>query len=224
MTIHFARKALVALALALFAAPCLAQEAYEFDSADVAAKLAAMLGTEADIQVYEDSLRRLEQASKAFTPEEASQVLQRLQDEETTIEQAEADFDNMIKDIQTTQDLGDPDGEFVRFMNDMQIKAREEAKAAEKDSDTEFASAFAALATEFEGIRDRAIEARNESIPAIDFLKQNKRKYVRAKKIRAFARIAVIADQAVGKAEEQSKTVRDAASALRNALEPATAR
>nr|VFJ44633.1 MAG: hypothetical protein BECKFM1743C_GA0114222_100148 [Candidatus Kentron sp. FM]VFJ53505.1 MAG: hypothetical protein BECKFM1743A_GA0114220_101158 [Candidatus Kentron sp. FM]VFK06335.1 MAG: hypothetical protein BECKFM1743B_GA0114221_1001410 [Candidatus Kentron sp. FM] len=220
------------IALIFIAFPCLAQEPaqqsaqepYEFSAADVAAKLSAMLGDEGNAQVYEDSLRRLEQASEAFSPKEKQAVLERLKAEETTIEQAEADFDKMMADIQQTQDLGDPDGEFVQFMNKMQLKASEEASAAEKDRDSEFVKAFTTLAGEFEKIRDRAIEARNQAIPAIDFLKQNKRKYVRAKKLRAFAQISLIADEAVSKAEEQSQAVRAAASALRNALDPAMPR
>nr|VFJ43264.1 MAG: hypothetical protein BECKDK2373B_GA0170837_10057 [Candidatus Kentron sp. DK] len=227
--IQVALHALLPLLLFFFMSPSPAQETgqetQDFSATDIAAKLSAMLGDEGNnVEIYEDSLRRLEDASKAFSPEEKDALLERLKAEETTIEQTEADFDRMIEEIQKTQELGDPDGAFVRFMNDVQLKAQDEAQAAEKDGDAEFAKSFDIMAGEFEKIRDRAIEARNKAIPAIDFLKQNKRKLIRAKKLRAFAQIATIAEEAVEKAEEQSKMVRSAASALRNALEPATPR
>nr|VFK23866.1 MAG: hypothetical protein BECKLPF1236A_GA0070988_103943 [Candidatus Kentron sp. LPFa]VFK35555.1 MAG: hypothetical protein BECKLPF1236C_GA0070990_103913 [Candidatus Kentron sp. LPFa] len=220
------RAALVipALMLALVMNPCLAQDA-KFNTTDIASKLSAMLGEEAEsIQFYESSLRRLEEASRTFGPEEKDAVLGRLKAEETTIDQVEADFDKMITDIQKSQELGDPEGEFVKFMNNVQLKAQEEAHAAKKEGDSQFAEGFTTLAGEFEKIRDQAIEARNKAIPAIDFLKQNKRRLIRAKKLRAFTRIAIIAEEAVSKAEEQSKIVRSTASALRDALKPATPR
>jgi len=211
-----------ALTLAALAVPAWAQEdtSAGFDATEVAEKLAAMLGDDAtDVTKYEESLQRLEDASQAFTPEDKAAIMERLRAEETTIAQAEQDFDRMITDLEETQTLGDPDGEFVAFMNEMQLRARDEANEAERDNDNTSRDAFLAMADSFEAARDRAIEARNEAIPAIDFIKQNKRAYVRQKRLRAFAQIAIIAEQAVEKVETQSQAVRAAASALRQVTE-----
>nr|VFK47672.1 MAG: hypothetical protein BECKTC1821E_GA0114239_109010 [Candidatus Kentron sp. TC]VFK50268.1 MAG: hypothetical protein BECKTC1821D_GA0114238_109711 [Candidatus Kentron sp. TC]VFK63235.1 MAG: hypothetical protein BECKTC1821F_GA0114240_108911 [Candidatus Kentron sp. TC] len=117
------------IALTFIVFPCLAQEPiqeparapYQFNAADVASKLSAMLGDGSNARIYEESLRRLEHASKAFSPQDKQLILERLKAKETTIKQSEADFDKMIADIRQSQDLGDPEGKFVRFMNDMQL-------------------------------------------------------------------------------------------------------
>jgi hypothetical protein len=194
-------------------------DTYTFNAEEMARKLSSMLGDDSDAAAYESSLRRLEQAGKAFSPEEAEKVLEVLKSKEVTIDQAEAQFDQMIKDIETTQALGDPDGEFVAFMNDMQLKAADEAKQARDDGATKYAESFDTLSAEFVKIRNRAIEASNEAIPAIDFLKQNKRNIVRAIKLRTFTEIALIADQTVEKVEKQSQLVQSAATDLRKAVE-----
>ena len=195
------------------------QVAESFDPSEVAELMSALLGADSDVAAFESSLTRLEEAGKAFTPQDAETTLTKLKEKETSIKDAEKEFDKLIEDIRKSQALGDPDGEFVKLLNDAKRAAEKEAQAARADGSDKFAESFETLAVELAVIRDRAIQARNDAIPAIDYIKLNKKDYVRAKKLRAFAELAVIADNAVEKVEAQSREAREAAAQLQSALE-----
>jgi len=128
---------------------------------------------------YEDSLQRLEDASQAFPREDRAAVMEHLRVEETTIAQADQDFDSTVSDLEEIQTRGDPDGEFVAFVNDMRLRARDQASKAERDNDTASRDAFLAIADSFEAVLDSAIEAYDGAIPAIEFIPENKRTDVR---------------------------------------------
>jgi hypothetical protein len=213
------------MALGLLAQPVFAQSAApngNFNTQDVAKKMKGLLG-DVDISQITASLDLLQKARNSFTPEQAAEIRKQLQAQSTTADEAEKNFNKLLDSIKKTQAFGDPDGDFVKLMNEARAKALKRAEAAtarNTKTSLKLAKSFTASAEAFLKIRDRAIKARNDSISALTFIEQNKADYIDAIAAQAFAVMAEIADNAVKKVEEQSRQTVEAAGALRKAMSP----
>lgn len=210
--------ATLVMTIGLIAQPVLAKD---FNTGDVAGKIKGILGAGVDISEITSALQQLETAKDAFTEQQAADVRKKLQEQSIKADEAEAYFNDLLKKIKATQAFGDPNGAFVKLMNDARSKALTRAENAKKRNtkvSLKLADSFSASAVAFLDIRDRAIKARNDAIPALTFIEQNKADYIDAIAARAFSIMAEIANDAVNKVEEQSRQVVKAADDLQATL------
>lgn len=214
-------KRLVILICVLLSGMIAQVQAQEFNVEAIRQKMEGLLGNTDEAKRVAGALSSLEKAVSSFTPQEAERIRRALRKGLKSAGEAEQHFDKLLKQLRDTQSLGDPGGEFVRLMNSARSAALERAEKAEARNtkiSLRLAESFRRSAELFEEIRNRAIKARNDAIPALTYIESQKADYADAIAAREFAIMAEIADGAVKKVEEQSRAIRKTASDMQRAL------
>ena len=181
----------------------------------------SILGDSPEIKKYIDAFNKLQNVAQQFSPEERQALLARLRDHEMTAERAEQVFQDLVKRLEKSLALGDPEGEFVKLLTRAVRAARERAEKARKrntNSGKTLAEGFEKVAKALEEAKDRAIKARNDALPALEYIETVKADYIDAIALQNFTMMAAIAQEAVEKVERYSREIQESARAMRQAL------
>jgi hypothetical protein len=140
---------------------------------------------DADRGIPGNLLDRLRQIAEE-TKRTMADVNELIQQERLVIEDAGPLFDKMIEDVRQAAELGAPDRDFVKQIENLIVLAQKDARAAIAAGDVEAARAFEERAKRFTDYKETALAVFRDSDRKIRIIKENKEFFVRRVKIRAY--------------------------------------